>query len=251
MNKLKLASIVLAAVASTGLVFGSVGFSAVAADRGVSVSVASDDEALVGYESETVDVTGTERVALVTVENRLPSDASVTNVTVTTGDDDVTVSKVSKPEIGTGDKEPIEADIHCHGNEDVSITVSVTVEGEGVTAAISGDTRSFELDCGGSGQEPGPQFNGAGNFEFGATDAETVNVTYWTETKAEGGSSSDFTENGSVEVDPTAKLNSQVEGGPKFVAVYVEERNKTYFNPKFVTGSNETVVDGKQNPDDR
>ncbi len=253
MNRLKLASVVLAAVASTGLVFGSVGFSAVAADRGVSVSVASDENALVGYESGTVNVTGNEGVDLVTVANRLSSSASVVNVEVESDDSAVEVNVTSKPEsIPIGEEGTVEANVDCQGQASATVTVSVTVEADGVTAAISGDTetRSFEVECADEPSQPDvARFNGAGNFEFGATDAETVNVTYWTASNEQGdwtvGEPSD-----SVEVDPTTKLNDQVDGGPKFAAVYVEERNETYFNPKFVTAGNETTVDGKQDPRD-
>jgi hypothetical protein len=235
MSKLRLASVALLALASTGLLFGSMGFSSVAADRGVSVAVADDDSSLVGYDSDAVAVTGNERVDLVTVTNRLSSEASVTNVTVTTsGDDDnVVVSNVSKPTLGPGEAEAVAADVHCPGNRDVPITVSVTVEAEGVTAAISGDTttRSFSLDCGGEGESSGPRFTGAGNFEFGATDAETVNVTYWS--PSEQSSDASFDEWGPAEVKTWKKLNGQVDNGPKFVAVYVHEWDTTYVHPGF------------------
>lgn len=149
MNKLRLASIALLVVASTGLLFGSMGFSSVAADRGVSVSVADDDSALVGYETRSQTITGDERVALVTVENRLSSSASVTNVTVETSNPAVRVSDVEKPTIGTGDEGVVHADVYCDPMAETTLTVSVTVEADGVTAAISGDTttRNFTVNC--------------------------------------------------------------------------------------------------------
>jgi len=255
MNKLRVASVALLVVASTGLLFGSMGFSSVAADRGVSVAVADDDSALVGYDSDTVDVNGKERVDLVTVTNRLSSEASVTNVTVSTADD-VEVTDVAKPTLGPGEAKSIAADVHCPGNRSVDVTVSVTVEAEGVTAAISGDTttRSFELDCGGQG----PTFNGKGNFDFGATDSETVNVTYWTVKNGNGGSSNAFEEHGPVEVDPTTNLRGQVggSGGETFAAVYVHEWDETYVHPGLdrangtVSGSggDAVVKDGQFDP---
>jgi len=236
MSKLRVASVALLVVASTGLLFGSMGFSSVAADRGVSVAVADDDSALVGYDSETVRVTGNERVDLVEVTNRLPSEASVTNVTVaTSGDDDnVAISNVSKPTLDPGEAAAVAADVHCPGNRDVPITVSVTVDAEGVTADISGDTttRSFTLDCGGKGQGPSSdaRFNGAGNFEFGPTNADAVTVTYWTASKDKGEWT--FTEHGPESGVGTAqKLNGQVGNEPKYVAVYVHEYNETYVHP--------------------
>lgn len=149
MSKLKVASVALLVVASTGLLFGSMGFSSVAADRGVSVAVADDDSALVGYDTDDQTVTGDERLTLVTVTNRLSSSASVTNVTATTADDAVRVSDVSKPTIGTGEKGLVDAAVHCEQGATTTVTVSVTVEADGVTAAISGDTttRSFTVSC--------------------------------------------------------------------------------------------------------
>jgi hypothetical protein len=254
MNKLKLASIVLAAVASTGLVFGSVGFSAVAADRGVSVSVASDENALVGYETYDQTITGDE-VNLVTVSNRLPSSATVTDVDVSVASSDgtVDVTDIEKPgSIATGENGTVKATIDCKSGAEANLTVAVTVEGDGVTAEISGDTatRTFEVEC--AGQNPQPdvaRFNGAGNFEFGATDAETVNVTYWTASKEQGdwtvGEPSD-----SVEVDPTTKLNDQVDGGPKFVAVYVHEFDTTYVHPNFDRDATPPIDDWGQGNQD-
>jgi|AntRauMinimDraft_4_1070384.scaffolds.fasta_scaffold00774_2 hypothetical protein len=240
MNKLRVASVALLVVASTGLMFGSMGFSSVAADRGVSVAVADDDSALVGYDSGTVTVTGNERVDLVTVTNRLSSEAAVANVTVSTSDDDVEVTNVSKPSLDPGEVKAIAADVHCPGNRDVTVTVSVTVEGEGVTAAISGDTttRSFELACGGHGPDSGPRFTGAGNFQFDAMDAETVNVTYWTASNQSGTGTVDEQSNTS-EVETATNLGGQVDG-PRFVAVYVHETDTTYVHPG-LDRANETV----------
>jgi len=235
MSRLTLASVLLAAVASTGLVFGSAGFSSVAADRGVSVSVAADDDALVGYETDRIEVADSATVDLVTVENRLSSDVSVTDVAASTNDPSVSVSSVSRPSVDAGTRDAVRADVSCDAATETTVAVSVTVEGDGVTAAISGDTstRTFELEC--VEQNPQPdaaRFNGAGNFEFGSTDAETVTVTYWTASKEQG----DWTVDGPsdrTEVETSEKLNGQVDGGPKFVAVYVHELDTTYVHPNF------------------
>lgn len=254
MNRLKLASVVLAAVASTGLVFGSVGFSAVAADRPVSVAVTGDDTALVGYETRDRAVDGSDRITLVTVENRLASDARVEDVTVTTNDSTVSVSDISEPSVGAGDEAAVRADVSCGGAAETAVAVSITVEADGVTAAISGDTatRTFEVEC--AGQNPQPdvaRFNGAGNFEFGATDAETVNVTYWTASKEQGDWTVDEPSD-PTEVETDEKLNGQVDGGPKFVAVYVHESDTTYLHPSFDRGATPPIENwGRDNQDAR
>jgi hypothetical protein len=236
MSRLTLASVLLAAVASTGLVFGPLGFGSVAADRGVSVSVAGDGDALVGYETDRVEVAGSATVDLVTIENRLASDATVTDVDAATASDavGVTVSTPGGP-IEPGDTGRVRASVDCEPGATTDVTVSVTVEADGVTAAISGEprTRRFELRC--ADRSPGldgARFDGGGNFEFGATDAETVTVTYWTASKQRG----DWTVDGPsdrTEVATGEKLNGQVDGGPRFVAVYVHEFDTTYVHPNF------------------
>lgn len=253
MTKLKLASVALLVVATTGLLFGSMGFSSVAADRGVSVAVASDDTALVGYDTHDQNITGDERVELVTVENRLSSSASVTNVTVETDNPAVRVSDPSKPTIGTGQDRLVKADIDCDPGASANVTVSVTVEGEGVTAAISGDTetRTFEVRCTEVDTHEGDvRFSGNGNVHFDGWSQENLTVTYWTAdgTGNGAGSSNTFTEHGSVSVDTSNNLKNSLgeSGQTRFAAVYVEEANKTYFNDKHTDDG--PVVDGKQAP---
>jgi hypothetical protein len=258
MNKLKLASIVLAAVASTGLVFGSVGFSAVAADRGVSVSVASDEHALVGYESDRIEVEGTETRDLVTVKNRLGTDANVTNAEVSVDSDVATVENVTQPPVPVGQSANVSAEISCKADAEPTVTVSVTVVGEGVTAEIDGETshRTFTLDCtlptetNGETDAGDVEFSGNGNVHFDGWSQENLTVTYWTaDGKGSGaGSSNTFTEHGPIEADTSKNLKESLGGGGEtgFAAVYVEEVNRTYFNDKHTDDG--PVADGKQAP---
>jgi hypothetical protein len=253
MNKLKLASIVLAAVASTGLVFGSVGFSAVAADRGVSVSVASDEHALVGYQTEDVEVAGTANVTLVTVENRLPSDAAVTNVTVATNDPNVSVSNPSTPAVSLGAEETVQADVSCSVATTTNVSVSVTVEGEGTTAAISGDTmtRTFQLTCKTPGTIERASFNGAGNFGVDATGVGTTEITYWTVEDDSDDGNWTFAEHTLSAFDTSNKLQSQTSGGqPEVVAVYVPAFDTTYVHPNFDRDATPPIDDWGQGNQD-
>jgi len=177
------------------------------------------------------------------------ADRGVSVTVATSGDDaDVTVSNVSKPTLGPGEAKAVAADVHCPRNRNVPVTVAVTVEAEGVTVSMPGDTttRSFELDCGGKGRTTDPRFMGAGNFEFGATDAETVNVTYWTASK-QGGEWTVDEQSADAEVE-TTNLRSQVRG-PKFVAVYVHEWSETYVHPNY-DAANGTVGNWGQGTQD-
>ncbi|MDZ7745789.1 MAG: hypothetical protein U5K28_04425 [Halobacteriales archaeon] len=64
------------------LATGTFGFTSVSADRGVDISVVSDDEAFVGYQSSDKTVEDGERVKLVNVTNRFSDEISVTDVRV-------------------------------------------------------------------------------------------------------------------------------------------------------------------------
>jgi hypothetical protein len=257
MNNLRFASIALALVASTGLVFGSVGFSSVAADRGVSVAVADDENALVGYESDRIEVTGTQTGNLVTVENRLGTDAKVTNAEVSVNDTDVaTVEDVTEPSVLVGRSVDIKAEITCEADDETDVTVSVTVAGEGVTAEIDGEPnyRTFTLDCALPGETGGEsdggdvEFSGNGNVHFDGWSQDTLNVTYWTAEKK--GKSRSFTEHEPIEVDASKNLKNSLDekGETGFAAVYVEEVDRTYFNDKYTDDG--PVVGGKQAPND-
>lgn len=254
MNRLKLASVVLAAVAGTGLVFGSVGFSAVAADRPVSVAVTGDDTALVGYETHSRDVDGSERITLVTVENQLSSDARVEDVTVTTADPAVvSVSDVSKPSVDAGTAGLVRADVTCSAAAETTATVSVTVEGDGVTAAISGDTanRTFQLTCAPSGTIEGASFNGAGNFGVDANGVGTTEITYWTVADASDDGNWVYNESTLASFDASKKLQPQTPGGePRVVAVYVPAFDTTYVHPNFDRSATPPLEDWGQGKQD-
>ncbi|WP_256297252.1 hypothetical protein [Haloarchaeobius salinus] len=83
MTRLKLLSAVLAVAAAAALVTGSAGFSSVTAERGVSVSVVEDDQALVNVEACYTSANpnqGTQTPVTVRVTNQLPSALTVEHV---------------------------------------------------------------------------------------------------------------------------------------------------------------------------
>jgi uncharacterized repeat protein (TIGR01451 family) len=83
MTNLKLLSVVLAVAAAAALVTGSAGFSSVTADRGVSVSVVEDDQALVNVEAcytANSSNPGNQTPVTVRVTNQLPTDLTVESV---------------------------------------------------------------------------------------------------------------------------------------------------------------------------
>lgn len=239
MSELKALSLALAVVASTGLLLGTFGFGAASADRGVSVSVADDDSAMVGYQASDRLAPVGERVALATVTNRLPGDVSVVSVSVDAGS--FTVSDVSEPSLSPGTAAAIEGTVDCKPGETGTVEVSVTLEGDGVTAAISGETRSFELTC---ASLDGAAFNGAGNFEVESTGVSETDVVYWTQSK-DGGLQRHELDG----FDTSGKLQPQTGGQTGVVAVYFPAFDATFVHPNY-DAANGTVSNWGQGTQD-
>ena len=100
MSSLKGLSIALAVLAGTGLLLGTFGFSAASAERGVSVAVVDDENAMVGYQASDRLAPEGQCVDLVTVTNRLPGDVAVTDVTVDA--DSFAIKDLSEPRYRRG-----------------------------------------------------------------------------------------------------------------------------------------------------
>jgi len=141
MSSLKGLSIALAVLAGTGLLLGTFGFSAASAERGVSVAVVDDENAMVGYQASDRLAPEGQRVDLVTVTNRLPGDVAVTDVTVDA--DSFAIKDLSEPTLSPGTTAVVSGTVDCTPGETETVEVSVTLEGSGVTASISGATREF------------------------------------------------------------------------------------------------------------
>ncbi|MFC4408603.1 hypothetical protein [Haloarchaeobius iranensis] len=83
MTRLKLLSAVLAVAAAAALVTGSAGFSSVSAERGVSVTVVEDDQALVNVEACYTSASpnqGNQSPVKVRVTNQLPTALTIEHV---------------------------------------------------------------------------------------------------------------------------------------------------------------------------
>ncbi|MFW6265639.1 MAG: hypothetical protein ACOC2A_02570 [Halanaeroarchaeum sp.] len=212
MNGLKTLSVALAVVAVTGLAVGSVGFGSAAVERGVSVAVVDDDSAYIGYESADRTVTDGDRVEVVTVTNRLVDDVSVTDVTVESGA--VTITDVSEPTLGPGESAAIEGTVECTPGESETVAVSVTLAGEGVIAAIYGDTvtREFEVSC--ADTTPSATFAGGGNFKLTDSPVGETDITYWTTSTDSSADTGTDTEQSLADFQTNRTLQSQIEGSP-------------------------------------
>jgi hypothetical protein len=238
MGTLKLVSGALAVLAVSLLVVGGAGFSQVSAERGVEIAVVNDSEAYVGYQAEDHSVTGEDTKTLVTVTNRLPSEIDVVDVQVA-GDEELAVDLEEYPRgIDPGDEGHIRAGLSCDEAVDTTLSVTVSVAGEGVEANIYGETRSFDVEC----EPPEPEvtavtFEGSGNAHVYPT-GQQLDLGVW------------VFENGSLEHLETTTINTSESirgnlgtGEMQIVAVSVPSDGVTYYHPGF-DYRNETLPAG-------
>lgn len=235
-------ALTLVVLAAAGLLVSSVGFTSVAAERGVSVSVVDDDSAYIGYDSGDMTVADGDRVELVTVTNRLYGQVTVTDVDITA--DSMSFTDLQYPTLGPGESGPITGQIDCEAGTTETVQATVTLSGTGLWATIFGDSemqkREFDVTCEGPSetQIDGVDFKGAGQVRINATPPGEIDLVYWTTV---GGSTDDplaFTTHGPKTVDTNDSL--QHSGQPRIVAVYVPTANTSFHHPQFDL-ENETI----------
>lgn len=238
MGRIRTLSIVLALLAATGLLVGSMGVTSVHADRGVSVAVVDDDSAYVGYESSDMTVADGDRVDLVTVTNRFFGPVSVTDVAVAA--DGVAFENLSAPSLDSGEQAVIAGTVDCEGATTATVEITVTVEGQNVMATIYGDTitREFDVTC--EPSIPDARFTGAGNFVMLDAPVQSLQVVYWTTPVDGPPGERTFSEHSLADFQTNRTLQSQVPGNPGVVAVYVPAFDVSYIHPGFDL-ENETV----------
>lgn len=241
MSLLKATSGVLAMLAVSLLVFGGAGFSQVAAERGLQVSVVPDDEALIGYESVADEtVTDGETDALIEVTNRAPGDISVVDVSVDSqGTGDLSVDVDDYPtEISPGDSETVTAEIGCEEPTEATLAVTVEVSGEGLQAEIYGETRTFELTCEPPPEEQtGVRFTGQGNAKVTESPDNPARVEIWAYNASDGLRVANTT---SVGIDQPIRPRTDRPRDFTIVAVHFVEEDVTYAHPDY-TRTNSTL----------
>ena len=143
MRALRTLSLVLAFTAAVGLIFGTAGFTAMEADRGLAVNVTNDTSAYLGYEEVNDTVHDGEPTEIVEYRNQFGSDLDEFDVDVSSGHDEVTV--VSTPEtLGEGTKRRVELTIHCDTETDVPLTFEADGSGGGVSVSLD---RNHTVTC--------------------------------------------------------------------------------------------------------
>lgn len=137
-----------ALVATAGITVSSGAFSSVAADRGVSVTVASDENAFVALTTpDSPSATSGDSAELVTVTNQFSEQVTVNVTDITTSDPALTATLDSQPgELGSGDSETAKVTLAC--DSPVTATISFDVEANGTSVnAKTTAKRSVETTC--------------------------------------------------------------------------------------------------------
>lgn len=145
-SALRALSVVLAFTAAVGLVFGTAGFTAMEADRGVDVNVTDDENAYLGY-NETVTQTSTSHNNTTTVtatveaeyRNRLTEDLTLTVTAEADG------SSTEEPlDISKGEAKSVEISRTCSPGEKIVFTFDATGSGSDVSVSLE---RRREVVC--------------------------------------------------------------------------------------------------------
>ena len=153
-------ALVLLLTAAIALAVGTTGFSSVVADRPVSITVVSDQNAYVGFNTtdRTVSGTDSDTIQLVTVTNRLSDPIAIQDISVEVSDSDSGIdlrepkvpdersSSGSTDEILPGESVMTTAPVEsCPVGNSSVVEVSIETNSTGVQAIFNDETDSAEF----------------------------------------------------------------------------------------------------------
>ncbi|OYR82202.1 hypothetical protein DJ71_12225 [Halorubrum sp. E3] len=243
-SALRTLSLVLAFTAAVGLIFGTAGFSAMEADRGLAVNVTDDESAYLGYEAVNHTVHDGEPTDIVEYRNQFDSDLGEFDVEVSSDHGRVTV--VSAPEaLGEGSKSRVTLVIRCDTRTTVPLLFEADGNGGGVSVSLD---RTHTVTCVPKGPTvTGVIFDDASNGRV-LVDGEdgAVAADVWIVGNPPTEPTGDLSEvefDGTATFDTATKIRRQVNATPanwKIVAVEFPDRNVTYFHPGWDAGVYET-----------
>lgn len=163
-SALRTLSLVLAFTAAVGLIFGTAGFSAMSADRGLAVNVTDDDSAYLGYEPTANETDGGESTAVVEYRNQFGNDLHEFDVDVSivnSGNTDASIESTSTPgELGKGNASSVFVTLTCSTGGDVELLFEA--DGTGGGASVSLD-RTHTVTCLSPADRIDIEFVGNGN----------------------------------------------------------------------------------------
>ena len=147
-SALRTLSLVLAFAAALGLIFGTAGFTAMEADRGLTANVTDDEHAYLSYEPvvETdAEVHDGESTPVVEYQNQFGVDLTEFRVDVSADDSDVTVAAVDAPEtLPKGNEGEVAVTLHCDAETTVPLAFAVNGSGGGVSVSFE---RTHTVTC--------------------------------------------------------------------------------------------------------
>ena len=243
---LRTLSLVLALAAVAGLAFGTAGFSAMSADRGLAVNVTDDETAYLGYEPVADDVQGGEPTAVVEYRNQFAEDLGEFRVNVSVvdaGRTEATIRTVDAPDrLDEGAASAVDVTLGCPVEEDVTLLFDADGSGGGVSVSVD---RVHTVTCVPGGPTvTGVKFSGAGNAQVETREADgEVSARVWV---AEKPPQDAVTELSKVTLDTAEKLDtgapvrSQIDPPPKnwtIVAVEFPDAGVAYLHPEWNAGA--------------
>ncbi|WP_241659135.1 hypothetical protein [Halorubrum salsamenti] len=250
-SALRTLSLVLAFAAGIGLIFGTAGFTAMEADRGVAVNVTDDRSAYLGYEPLTDEVHDGESTAVVEYRNRFDGDLDEFDVSVTAPEaTGVTVTDVDAPDsLSMGNASRVAVTLDCAREREVDLLFEADGSGDGVSVSLD---RTHTVTCVPEGPTvTGVEFDGAanGNVTVRGTDGG-VEANVWIAENPPAESVDGLTEvkfDGAETFDTAERIRPQVDATPrnwKIVAVEFPGQSVTYLHPGWNAGVYETPSAG-------
>jgi hypothetical protein len=163
-SALRTLSVLLAFTAAVGLVFGTAGFSAMEADRGLAVNVTDDENAYLGYEP-IANATGSgESTAVVEYRNRFGDslDRFDVDVSIANAENvDASIESTTAPdELGEGNASPVTVTLSCSAGADVELSFEADGSGGGTSVSLE---RTHTVRCLSPADQVTIDFVGKGN----------------------------------------------------------------------------------------
>ncbi|WP_424013428.1 hypothetical protein ACOZ35_09790 [Halorubrum xinjiangense] len=251
---LRALSLVLAFTAAVGLVFGTAGFTAMEADRGLAVNVTDDASAYLGYETVTDEIRDGEPTAVVEYRNQFGSDLDEFDVDVSIADPESTDARIDSVEtpssLGRGSAAPVTVTLSCSAEEPVDLLFRADGNGGGVSVSLD---RTHTVTCVPKGPTvTGVEFNDGANGNVTVESADGyVDATVWIAENPPTDGVDELREvttfGGDDRLDTSKKLRSQVDDTPgnwKIAAVEFPGQNVTYVHPGWDAGSHKDPSSG-------
>jgi len=196
MSALRTLSVVLAFAAAVGLIFGTAGFSAMNADRGLGVNVTADESASIGYEPLADTVHDGDSTPVVEYRNRFNGDLDEFDVTVSMLDPEGTNASITSTDapsdLPSVTSRQVDVTLSCPVETAVDLRFEASGSGAGVSVSLDRvhtvtctpkDDRDDGEDRDDGDDEAvvtGVQFNDAANADIETDSGDgTVVATVW------------------------------------------------------------------------